>query len=229
MKRFYKDAAAVAGEGGWGIALDGRAVRTPARVPLLMPTEALAQEVASEWAAQGEEIKPLTMPLTGLSNAAIDRVAPDCATFAQGLAVYAETELLAYRADYPPPLVARQAAVWDPLLAWARSRYDVAFNVTAGIVHVAQPPATLARIAAAFAALDAFRLAALNQAVTITGSAVIALALNEGHVDASAAYAAGHLDEIWQAEQWGSDPLAEAPRAERQFNLASAARFLELL
>lgn len=229
MKRFYTVAAAVAGDGGWGIALDGRAVRTPARAPLLLPTEALAQAVAAEWAAQAEDIKPLTMPLTGLANAAIDRVAPDRATFAAGLAAYAETELLAYRADYPPPLVARQAAVWDPLLAWARTRYDVAFTVATGIVHVAQPPATLARIAAVFAAFDAFRLAALNQAVTITGSAVIALGLNEAYVDAPAAFAAGHLDEIWQAEQWGSDPLAEAPRAEREANLASAARLLELL
>lgn len=229
MKRFYKEAAAVAGDDGWSIALDGRAVRTPARAALLLPTEALAQAVAAEWGSQGEEIKPLTMPLTGLSNAAIDRVAPDPATFAAGLAAYAETELLAYRADYPPALIARQAAEWDPLLAWARTRYDVAFNVTTGILHVAQPPATLARIAAVFAALDAFRLAALNQAVTITGSAVIALALNEAHVDAAAAYAAGHLDELWQAEQWGSDPLAEAPRAEREANLAAAVRLLELL
>lgn len=229
MKRFYKDAAAVAGEGGWGIALDGRAVRTPARAPLLLPTEALAQAVAAEWMAQVDQIKPLTMPLTGLSNAAIDRVAPDRTTFGAGLAAYAETELLAYRADYPPALIERQAAVWDPLLAWARARYDVAFTVTTGIVHVAQPTATLARIGAAYAALDAFRLAALNLGVTITGSAVIALALNEAHVDAPAAYAAGHLDELWQAEQWGSDPLAEAPRAERQSNLAAAARLLDLL
>ena len=229
MKRFYKTVAAVADGEAWSIALDGRAVRTPARVPLTLPTAALAQAIVAEWDAQGDKIEPLTMPLTGLSNAAIDRVAPDRAGFAASLAAYAETELLAYRADYPPPLVARQAAVWDPLLAWARTRYDVAFAVTTGIVHVAQPPATLARIAAVFASFDAFRLAALNQAVTITGSAVIALALADGHVDAPQAYAAGHLDELWQAEQWGSEPLAEAPRAERQANLAAAARLLVLL
>lgn len=229
MKRFYKTVAAVANGEAWGIALDGRAVRTPARVSLTLPTAALTQAIVAEWDAQGDKIEPLTMPLTGLCNAAIDRVAPDRSGFAASLAAYAETELLAYRADYPPPLVVRQAAVWDPLLAWARTRYDVAFNVTTGIVHVAQPPATLARIAAVFASFDAFRLAALNQAVTITGSAVIALALADGHVGAGQAYAAGHLDELWQAEQWGSDPLAEAPRAERQANLAAAARLLALL
>jgi chaperone required for assembly of F1-ATPase len=229
MKRFYKTVAAVAGDDGWGIALDGRAVRTPARVPLVVPSVALAQAIVAEWDAQVDEIKPLTMPLTGLSNAAIDRVAPDRAGFARGLAAYAETELLAYRADHPAPLVARQAAGWDPLLAWARQRYDVAFTVTTGIVHVAQPSATLARIGAAFASLDAFRLAALNQAVTITGSSVIALALSESYLDAAKAYAAGHLDELWQAEQWGSDPLAEAPRAERLANLTAAARLLALL
>ena len=229
MKRFYTDVAALAGADGWTIALDGRAVRTPARLPLTLPTEALADAIVGEWAAQGLEIKPLTMPLTGLANAAIDRVAPDRTGFARSLAAYAETELLAYRADHPAPLVARQAAAWDPLLAWARGRYDVAFIVTTGIVHVAQPPATLARVGAAFTHLDAFRLAALNQAVTITGSAVIALALNEAFLDAPQAYAAGHLDELWQAEQWGSDPLAEAPRAERQANLTAAARLLALL
>ena len=229
MKRFYRDAAAGPAGDGWRVELDGRPVRTPARAPLIVPTAALAEAIAAEWQAQGEHILPASMPLTGLANAAIDRVAPDPAAFAASLAVFARHELLAYRASHPAPLVARQAAVWDPLLAWARARYDIAFTVTAGVLPVEQPAATLARVGAAFAALDPFRLAALNLAVTIGGSAVLGLALAEGRLDAAGVWTAGQLDELWQAEQWGRDPLAEAGHAERQAALAAAQAFLALL
>ena len=229
MKRFY-DGVSVAADGdGWTVRLDDRPVRTPARAALIMPTPALADAVAAEWAAQDGVIRPATMPLTGLANAAIDRIAPERAAFAAGLAAYAATDLLAYRADAPAPLVARQAAAWDPLLAWLHRRYDVALVTTTGLAHVAQPPATLARIDSAYAALDAFRLAALAQVVTICGSAVIGLAVLDGALDTDAAWAAGQLDELWQAEQWGRDPLAEAAQAERQASLAAAARLLRLV
>ncbi|MBV8971347.1 MAG: ATPase [Sphingomonadaceae bacterium] len=229
MKRFYTRAEAVADGSSWTVRLDGKPVRTPARVPLDLPTAALAAAIAAEWEAQGETVKPATMPLTGLAFAAIDRVALDPAAFAASLAAYAETELLCYRADGPADLVARQRAEWDPLLAWARARFDIGFFVTAGIVHAAQPPATLARIRAAYAALDPFRLASLHPVVTITGSAVIGLAVAEGRMDAAAAYAAGQLDELWQAEQWGHDPLAAAALASRRAALEDAVRLLDLL
>lgn len=229
MKRFYTDATAIAVGDGWTVALDGRPVRTPGRAALDLPTAALADAVAAEWEAQGDVLKPATMPLTGFAYAAIDRVAPDRATFAASLAAFVESDLLCYRADGPPALIARQAEVWDPLLAWARARYDVGFFVTAGIVHAAQPAATLGRIGAAYAAFDVFRLAALHPVVTIAGSAVIGLAVAEGRLDADAAYAAGQLDELWQAEQWGRDPLAAAAQAERQASLAAAVRLLGLL
>ena len=225
MKRFYTVAAATAER---GVTLDGRPVRTPARTLLTVPTDALAAAIADEWNAQGEQIDPRAMPLTGLANAAIDRVAPDPNTFARSLSVFAESELLAYRADGPAPLLARQAAVWDPLLDWARQRYDIGFTLVTGILHVPQPPATLARITAAYAAFDAFRLAALNPVVTICGSAVIGLAVAEARLDAEAAWEAGQLDELWQAEQWGKDPLAEAAERERRNGLAAAVRFLSL-
>jgi chaperone required for assembly of F1-ATPase len=229
MKRFYT-AAAVTGEAApFGVALDGRPLRTPARALLAVPTRALAEAIAAEWNAQGEEIQPRAMPLTGLANAAIDRVAPDPAAFADTLSRFAENELLAYRADGPAPLVARQAAEWDPLLAWARGRYDVDFRLVTGIIHQPQPPATLARVAAAYRAFDAFRLAALNPVVTISGSAVIGLAVAEGRLDAAGAWTIGHLDELWQEEQWGKDPLAEAGQRERQGDLAAAVGFLALL
>ncbi len=229
MKRFYTAASVTGAAPPFGIALDGRPVKTPARVPLALPGRALAEAIAGEWQAQGEEIKPRSMPLTGLANAAIDRVAADRAGFAEALAAYAGSDVLVYRADGPAPLVERQAQAWDPLLAWARTRYDAHFEITTGIVHRPQPPATLARIGAALAALDEFRLAALHPVVTITGSAVIGLAVLEGRLDAGGAYAIGHLDEIWQAEQWGDDPLAIAAREERQGDLAAAARLLALL
>lgn len=229
MKRFYTTVEAVPADDGWTIALDGRPVRTPARATLLLPTVPLAEAVVAEWAAQGEKIDPASMPLTGLSNAAIDRIAPQRETFAAGLSAYAGTDLLAYRADSPAPLAARQAAAWDPLLAWLARRYDVVLLTTTGLAHIAQPPASLARIAAAYASLDPFRLAALSQVVTITGSAVIGLAFAEGEIDADSAWAAGHLDELWQAEQWGADPLAEAAQAERRGSLAAAERLLPLL
>lgn len=228
MKRFYT-AATVTGDGPFGVALDGKPLRTPARALLAVPTRPLADGIAAEWQAQGEKVDPRSLKLTGFANAAIDRVAPDIDSFADGLSVFAANELLAYRADYPPPLVAHQAAVWDPWLAWARTRFDVQFRLVTGIIHQPQPPATLARIQAAYRAFDEFRLAALNPVVTISGSALIGLAVAEGAMDAATAWTTGHLDELWQAEQWGKDPLAEAGHAERQADLGAAVQMLGLL
>ena len=229
MKRFYKLAAAMPGEGGVAIQLDGRAVKTPARAPLVVPTEELAEAIAEEWNGQGEEIDPRSMPLTGLANAAIDRVAPDPAAFAAGLAAYGESDLLCYRADTPQPLVARQAERWEPLLDWARRRYDVDFEVATGIIHRPQPPQTVERLASAVTSRDPFRLAALSPLVTISGSLVIALALAEGEIGLDQAWAAGSLDEAWQAEQWGEDALAAAALEARRRDFAAAYRFLTLL
>lgn len=230
MKRFYKAVAAVPTDGAFAIHLDGRAVKTPARHPLIIPAApALARAVAAEWAAQEDKVDPRTMPLTGLANAAIDGVAPDRDTFAAGLAAYGETDLLCYRADGPADLVTRQAAIWDPLLDWASGRYDIAFAVATGIVHRAQPPATLARLAEAVAARDTFALAALSPLVTISGSLVIALAVAEGAIDPGSAFDAAHLDELWQAEQWGEDSLAADARTARRADFTAAARFLSLL
>lgn len=225
MKRFYKEVAVADGT----ILLDGRPVKTPARATLALPSPALAEAVAQEWRAQGAEIDPRTMPMTGLSNAAIDRVAPDPARFAAPLAAYAESELLCYRADAPADLVARQAAAWDPLLDWARHRYDIHFTVTAGIMHAPQPPATVARLGDALAARNAFALAAMAPLVTIGGSLVTALALAEGAVAADAAFDLTHLDELWQAERWGEDQIALDARTARRRDFLAAARLRTLL
>lgn len=226
MKRFHK-LASVGPDNA--VLLDGRPVRTPARASLALPNETLAAAVAAEWVAQGETIEPGTMPLTGLANAAIDQVTPDSAAFARPLAAYAESDLLCYRADAPPGLIAAEAAAWDPLLTWARARYDVHFEVTEGIVHRPQPEPTIARLCAALNAMPPFALAAMNPLVTVGGSLVAALAVAEGAIDAAAAFDATHVDELWQAAHWGEDPLALAARDARKRDFLAAARFLELL
>jgi chaperone required for assembly of F1-ATPase len=229
VKRFYKEADSVPASGGMALLLDGRAVKTPAHAALAVPTEELAEAIAAEWNAQGEDVDPRTMPLTGLANAAIDRVAPEPGTFAANLARYGEGDMLCYRAEGPRPLVERQAAAWDTLLAWARRRYDVEFEITTGILHRPQPPETVRRLAAAVSARDPFRLAALAPLVTISGSLVIALALSEGEIGLDEAWRAATVDEAWQAEQWGEDALAAEALANRRREFEAAYRFLTLL
>ncbi len=225
MKRFWKQVDI----DNRGIALDGRPVRTPGRTPLVLPTEALAEAVAEEWRAVGETIDPRAMPLTGLSNAAIDRIAPDRERFAAGLAAYGESDLLYYRADLPEPLVDRQIAHWDPLLDWARGRYDVHFETATGVMHKAQPEATVMRLSDAVAALDPFRLAGLSPLVTVSGSLVAALALLEGAADPETIWTAAQVDEAWQAEMWGEDELATKARDAKRSDFDAGVRFLRLL
>jgi chaperone required for assembly of F1-ATPase len=220
MKRFWKTVTVDNGT----ILLDNRLVKTPGRITLRLPTPQLADAVAGEWRAVGDAIKPHEMPLTGLANAAVER-----APAADALALYGETDLLCYRAENPPELAAREAEVWDPLLDWVRARFDIAFTVTAGIVHKAQPPATVARLAKAVAAYDDFHRTALSSLVTIGGSLVVALMLAEGAITPDAAFDACHLDELWQAELWGEDWMATDARALRRADFNNAARFLTLL
>jgi chaperone required for assembly of F1-ATPase len=230
MKRFWKQAAAVADQPGlWRIELDGRPVRTPARALLLLPGTPLAEQVVGEWSAAGETVAPRAMPLTGLANAAIDHVAPNPPAFAEGLSRYANGDLLCYRADTPPKLIEAQAEAWDPLLQWARRRFDIDFVVTSGIIPIDQPGATLDRLSRAVLALDPFRLAAMSPLVTVGGSLVAALALLEGAASVDEVWQAISLDERWQLEQWGSDSEAEMAMAAREADFRSGARLLELL
>ena len=229
MKRFYKKATVQPEPGGLAILLDGRPVKTPARNPLHLPTEELAEAVAAEWNAQGDKVDPRTMPLTGLANAAIDRVAQDPQAFAARLAEYAESDLLCYRAENPDTLVARQAERWDPILAWARQRFDIELAVVCGIMHRKQSDAAVQQLARAVAARDPFELAGLSPLVTVSGSLVIALALAEGAIDLDQAWDAASLDEKWQLEQWGEDAEASAALDARRRDFKAGARFLELL
>ena len=226
MKRFWKE---VSVDPDRGIRLDGKPVRTPGKQPLILPTDALAEAVADEWRAVGEgaEIDPRAMPLTGLANAATERIDP--AAFAAALAAFGESDLLCYRAESPDDLVARQAASWDPLLDWARTRYDVHFEIAAGVMHRPQPPATIARLAEAVAARNAWQLAGLSPIVTIGGSLVAALALDEGAATPEEVWRAVELDEDWQAEQWGRDELSLGALESRRRDFNAGVRFLGLL
>ena len=227
MKRFYQDAAVVAGESGFEIRLDGRPVRTPARAQLALPTHRLAEAVAEEWRAQGDVVDPRSMPFTGLANGAIDQIAPNRESFAAGIARYAESDLLCYRAEGPTELVVRESAAWDPLLEWAMARYDVAFRVTQGIIPVAQPDETLARLTAVVTAFDPFTLAGLSTLVTLSGSLVCGLAVVEGGHDADLIWTAAEIDEAWEVEQWGDDKEAAARSAQRRHEFAMARAFCE--
>ena len=229
MKRFWKLAELVDAAGGYGIVLDGRAVKTPARADLVVPTAGMANAIAAEWNGCAEQVDPRAMPLTGLANAAIDRIGPDKENYAAGIASYGETDLVCYRAEGPVTLVNRQAESWDALLGWARRRFDVDFACQTGIMHVPQPTETVRKLAHAVAALDPFRLAGLSPLVTIGGSLVAGLAVMEEMMPAGDAWEAVSLDDRWQLEQWGDDPEAQAALDARRRDFLAAARFLELL
>ncbi len=222
-KRFYEKAAAVATPEGFGLHLDGRPARTPGRAVLAVASLAVAEAMAAEWNAQGTLIDPATMPLTRLANTAIDGVAPRVAAVIDEIVAYAGSDLLCYRAEEPEGLVARQEARWSPVLAWARHTFGARFILVAGIRHAEQPAESLARLRAAAATPDPLRLAALNLATTLTGSALLALALARGRLTADEAWALAHLDEDWQIERWGADAEASARRALRRRDFDAAA------
>lgn len=229
MKRFYEKAEVTSAEGGFGIALDGRPVRTPGRALLAVPSNMLAEAIAAEWNGQGETIDPRSMPLTGLANAAIDRIAPDAEAFARSLAIYGESDLTCYRAEGPQALVQRQADAWDPLIAWARRRFDVDFEIVCGVMHRPQQEMTLRQLGQAVASRTAFELAGISPLVTVSGSLLVGLALAEGAVDLETAWAAATVDEAWQTEQWGADAEAEKALEGRRRDFEAGSRFLKLL
>jgi chaperone required for assembly of F1-ATPase len=229
VKRIYRKAEALPVDGGHGVALDGRNVKTPRRRDLVVPSPALAAAIAAEWEAQHGEIHPETMPLTRLAGTAIDRDAAQREAVVRQVADYAGTDLVCYRASHPPALAARQQAVWQPLLDWAVQRYAAPLTVTSGVIPSSQPAASLAALAAAVAAYEDFALTALHAATAACGSLVIALALLEGRLDPAEAFAASQLDESFQIEAWGEDKEQAERRAALSADIAAAARFLALL
>lgn len=227
-RRFYQQAAVEETDGGFRVVLDGRPVRTPARGFLVAPTRRLAEAIAAEWDAQGDTIDPASMPLTRLANSIIDGVAATPGPVAADIAKYLGSDLLFYRAEGPQRLVERQSYLWDPVLAWAREALGARFVLAEGVVHAAQPESA---IAAARAVIpdDPWRLGAVHVVTTLTGSALLALALLRGQLTADGAWTAAHVDEDWNMEQWGRDEIALARRAARRAELDAAATVLALL
>jgi chaperone required for assembly of F1-ATPase len=227
-KRFYKQARiGEAGNRDFPILLDGRPVHTPARRRLAAPTAALAQAVADEWNAQAELIDPARMPLTRLANVIIDAVADRPQPVADEVAKYLGTDLLFYRASTPAGLIARQAETWDPVLAWARDTLGARFVQVEGVMYAAQPEHAIAAARAGIPS-DAWRLGAVSSITTLTGSALLALALAGEALAADAAWDAAHLDEDWQMAQWGRDELALQRRAYRRAEFDAAVMVLRL-
>lgn len=229
-KRFYSDVAVTEGEGGFVVALDGKAVRTPARNLLAAPTRTLAELMAAEWQAQVEVIDPASMPVTKLVNTAIDGVATDTQAVFEDILRFSGTDLLCYRAETPDELVERQIERWDPVLDWASNALGARFVLAEGIVHQQQPQSAIAAFSAALRKHDnATALAILHTITTLTGSALLALAFAEGELDETEVWSLAHLDEDWTFEHWGSDEEAEERRALRLVDFQAATRaFLAL-
>lgn len=224
-KRFWKDAVAEPCEGGFTVRLDGKAVKTPAKAPFVLPSMAMARAAAAEWAAQTDVIRPETMPVTRAANSAIDKLGQQFAEVVALLAEYGGSDLLCYRASGPQALIDRQATAWDPLLDWARAELGADLRVTAGVIHIAQPQESLTRLHAEIAAVTPFELAALHDLIAITGSLILGLAIARGRLSAAEAFSKSRIDEHWQVELWGEDEDAARIEAAKAAALEEAARF----
>lgn len=228
-KRFYKEATVGEAGGLFRVLLDGRPVRTPGKQVIAVPSRTLAEALAGEWRTQGAAIDPATMPMTRIVNSALDGVAGREAEVAADIVKYAGSDLICYRAEAPRELVTRQARAWDGVLDWARRELKCRFVLAEGVMPVVQSERMLARFADAIAPFrDPLRLAALHVMTTLLGSALLAVAHARGRIDRDAAWAAAHVDEDFQIEQWGEDEEARGRRRLRHAELVAASRILEL-
>jgi chaperone required for assembly of F1-ATPase len=228
MKRFYKDVSIEETGGGFRVTLDGRPIRTQGGAPQVVPTRALAEAMAGEWRAQGEEIDPKSFVLRDLADFAIDHVAPDPVAAAARLLSFAETDTLCYRADPDEPLYRRQQALWEPLVRAAEARHGVRLERVSGILHRPQPPETLGKLRATLEALDPFTLAALETLTRLAASLTIGLAALEPDADPDALFAAANCEQDWQAELWGWEWQAQEDRALRLEAFRQAMTFARL-
>lgn len=226
-KRFWKEAGVTAQDGGFAVHLDDRPVRTPAKAPLVVPARAMAEAIAAEWDAQESVIDPNTMPFTRSANAAIDKVRVQHAEVAAMIADYGDSDLLCYRAEGPAELVARQAAAWDPLLDWAATDLGARLVVAQGVMHVAQSDAAMARLRDAVHGLDAFRLTALHDLVSLSGSLILGFATARDRLEVSEAWDISRIDEAWQIEQWGADEEAAEHADRKRAAFLHAKRFFD--
>jgi chaperone required for assembly of F1-ATPase len=227
-KRFYTSAGVAAADGGFAVTLDGKPIRTPSGRQVVVPTSDIADAIAAEWNAQEETIDPLSMPLTRFANSVVQGVVDRIEAVADDVAKYLGTDLLFYRAGHPEALVEKEAAHWDPFLYWAANELGAHFILAEGIVHVAQPEPAIRAVRAAFPD-DPWSIAALHVVTTLTGSALLALALFHGVRSADEIWAAAHVDEDWNIEKWGIDEEVAARRAARKVDFTAAVTILKAL
>ncbi len=227
-KRFWKTADVVADGDGYGVTLDGRAVRTPAKASLILPTRGLAEEVAQEWQAQEELIQPLTMPFTRSANAATDKVMPQHSEVADMLAAYGDSDLICYRASHPQGLVERQNAGWDPLVDWSVTHLKAPLQVYVGVMHASQPEASQETLARRTHAMTPFQLTAFHDLVSLSGSLIIGFAAVEGRNTPEALWDISRIDETWQIDQWGADDEAAEQAGIKRAAFLHAYRFYRL-
>jgi chaperone required for assembly of F1-ATPase len=226
-KRFYVKAGVVESPDGFAITLDDKPIRTPSGRPMVAPSRDIADAIATEWDAQQEIIDPVTMPLTRFANS-VDAVVDRAEAVADDVAKYFGSDLLFYRAGHPEALVAREAAHWDPIVFWAADALGAHFILAEGIVHIRQPDSAIAAARAALPS-DPWSIAALHVVTTLTGSALLGLALMRGAIDQDKVWTAAHVDEDWNAEKWGVDDEVAARRAARLIDFRAAASILKAL
>lgn len=227
-KRFYTSADIGEADGSFTVTLDGKPIKTPSGRTVIVPARALAEMIAAEWAAQGENIEPLTMPLTRFANSVVQGVVDQAEAVRDDVAKYFASDLLFYRAGHPEGLVAREAAHWDPILFWAAEKLGAHFILAEGIMHVRQPEAAIAAARGSLPA-DPWAIAALHVITALTGSALLALALFHGVIDQDEAWAAAHVDEDWNAEKWGVDEEVAARKAAKLVDFKAAVGVLKAL
>lgn len=229
-KRFYKEATVEEGEDGFAVTLDGKRAKTPGQQPLVLPTRAAAQLLADEFEAQQTEINPVTMPVLRLVNTALDGVAREPEAVAEDILRFASSDLLFYRADGPETLVERQAEAWDPVIDWARNALHARFMLAEGVMPVEQPREAVEAVRRHLAPrIEPLRLASLHLLTSLMGSALLALAVESGELSPDQAWDAAHVDETWNAEQWGHDAEAVARHNARRRDMLAATRLLEAL
>jgi chaperone required for assembly of F1-ATPase len=227
-KRFYKEAGVTESEGGFAITLDGKPIKTPSGRIVIVPVRAIADAIAAEWRAQQDTIDPLTMPLTRFANSVVESVVDRAQPVRDDVAKYLHSDLLFYRAGHPQALVAKEAQHWDPVLFWAADTLGAHFILGEGIMHVRQPDTA---VEAAKGALphDPWSVAALHVVTTLTGSALLALALTHGARDPDQVWDAAHVDEDWNRDQWGVDEEVAARRAAREVDFRAAVQILRAM
>lgn len=227
-KRFYKEAAVAERDGGFSVELDGRVVKTPARQNLVLPTRAAAQLIADEFTAQEKEIDPAQMPATRLANTAIDGIVNDPQAVLEDVLRFASSDMLCYRAGSPQRLVQRQTESWDPIIDWAAAVLNARFILAEGVIHVEQPREALGAFGVHLGAFtDPFAIAALHTITTLTGSAILALAVAKGEISGDEAWELAHLEEDWTSEQWGEDAEATIRRDIRKREMQAAVQILQ--